>query len=1029
MIKIHFKQNDVSETSLSSITDFDNERGTATLISVLIMALISAFVVVAASRTLSEAIMMSNDATETRSFYAAHGSLETMTNNFNKIFQGKISPVNSDLANVVAQTPIGFNNYTFVQNITPSDASNIVSQNVIIGSGTFSGLTALQDKWTLTTTAINRGTNQQVQLTREFLNNRVPIFQFGVFKDWDLEFHPGPQFDFGGRVHSNGNIFLLAGSTLTFQSRVTAAGEIVPDVARNGALAQSQWNGTVSIADGTTTGGIPNFVVLTRSGISQTTAGSVLNGPDITNSDPNMPDGSVNPGWATSQARFNGNLSNSQPKLVLPIKLGSANDNREIIKRSRTAATDYEVTTLGRTVDDPTLAQTRYANGVRTGGLRVSLADSQAELPPDVNSATRGNNGGVRLDLSNAYTNNSIAGATGYKPSAMSDGYQATPFNGYRLYRGASYTDRSMPTTRQSWIKIEVVTINAATGLPQSQDVTSSFLSLGLTEPATASLVGSSNSYVTTTYGTDTKDKRAIIKLQRFIVSGPALRLISGTNTPTTVSTKTTYTYSNGSFVVMTNSGSNATSSSLQSLWGLGSSTVSPNFNVPDSSGSNKELAAGVVVDSSAGVSVIPFPINMFDTREGVSNADDTTTINSYINNGTLPVNGVMSVIDVDVANLKRLIDGAFDGKFPTTLPTGEVALSSSLIPRGEGTILYVSDRRGDRDFDGEYDMEDIFGKYDGVIYAGEDINGNDPSTNITGNGILEVAGGPSSNINDLPYVWEGTKYIETGSWGRATDPIAHVIQTSTVNGSTGNFSTINSDLAALFDHRYYRRVVRLINGTQPPGGTNVSGLGTKGFSFASENGIYIKGNFNATGVSLAGTPTAAINYLPSFDLNGSTNQVPCSVVGDSVAILSNNWNDGQSFSSGLNVSGRVANETFVRTAIMAGSTLSFQLYDSSGGLMSIPNQGGGDKGLYGGVHNFPRFLENWSGISLHYCGSLICLYTSRNNNGTHKGGAEYSPPKRDWIFDASFTNASRLPPGTPFFQYVQITGFRRTNF
>jgi len=29
--------------------------------------------------------------------------------------------------------------------------------------------------------------------------------------------------------------------------------------------------------------------------------------------------------------------------------------------------------------------------------------------------------------------------------------------------------------------------------------------------------------------------------------------------------------------------------------------------------------------------------------------------------------------------------------------------------------------------------------------------------------------------------------------------------------------------------------------------------------------------------------------------------------------------------------------------------------------------------------------------------------------------------------FDTAFLDATRLPPGTPFFQFVQMTGFRQT--
>ena len=42
-----------------------------------------------------------------------------------------------------------------------------------------------------------------------------------------MEIHPGPNFNFGGRVHANGNLFMMSGSNLYFRSRVTAVGEVV----------------------------------------------------------------------------------------------------------------------------------------------------------------------------------------------------------------------------------------------------------------------------------------------------------------------------------------------------------------------------------------------------------------------------------------------------------------------------------------------------------------------------------------------------------------------------------------------------------------------------------------------------------------------------------------------------------------------------------------------------------------------------------------------------------------------------------
>ena len=59
----------------------------------------------------------------------------------------------------------------------------------------------------------------------------IPVFQFGIFSENDLSFFAGPNFNFGGRVHTNSNLFLAEGdgNTLTMADRVTAVGEVDPD--------------------------------------------------------------------------------------------------------------------------------------------------------------------------------------------------------------------------------------------------------------------------------------------------------------------------------------------------------------------------------------------------------------------------------------------------------------------------------------------------------------------------------------------------------------------------------------------------------------------------------------------------------------------------------------------------------------------------------------------------------------------------------------------------------------------------------
>ncbi|MCV4754155.1 hypothetical protein OFC37_32330, partial [Escherichia coli] len=83
----------------------------------------SAFAALAITRTATEAAAVGNEAAEGRTFYAAQGSLEMMTRNFNKVFEVKLSPTLADLAivrdgnrNPGLSTAMG-GQYTFVQEV------------------------------------------------------------------------------------------------------------------------------------------------------------------------------------------------------------------------------------------------------------------------------------------------------------------------------------------------------------------------------------------------------------------------------------------------------------------------------------------------------------------------------------------------------------------------------------------------------------------------------------------------------------------------------------------------------------------------------------------------------------------------------------------------------------------------------------------------------------------------------------------------------------------------------------------------
>lgn len=168
---------------------------------------------------------------------------------------------------------------------------------------------------------------------------------------------------------------------------------------------------------------------------------------------------------------------------------------------------------------------------------------------------------------------------------------------------------------------------------------------------------------------------------------------------------------------------------------------------------------------------------------------------------------------------------------------------------------------------------------------------------------------------------------------------------------------------------------VRLVSGhTLPQGGLTV----------ATPNPLYVKGHYNSP---------------PSPNHRGTSNTSntrPASLVADAVTILSENWNDTKGNTT-LGSGNRNATDTTVNAAFLAGIVPSNGTYYS------------------GGVENFPRFLENWSGRTFTYNGSMVVMYYSQFASAPWTGtGVIYNPPNRNWAFDINFLDATKLPPGTP---------------
>lgn len=179
----------------------------------------------------------------------------------------------------------------------------------------------------------------------------------------------------------------------------------------------------------------------------------------------------------------------------------------------------------------------------------------------------------------------------------------------------------------------------------------------------------------------------------------------------------------------------------------------------------------------------------------------------------------------------------------------------------------------------------------------------------------------------------------------------------------------------------------------------------------------------------IAADPVAAVGAPAVQGLTVVTNQAmyvqgdynsiekkPAAFLADSLNILSNAWDDDDSDRA---IGSRRASDTTINAALLAGT-------DSTGGAEGAGGQGGaGGVDYNGGLENYPRFHENWSGRTLTYRGSFVSLETPQHVDGLW-GDQSYNPPNRDWDYDVDFNDATGLPPLTPRAIYLRQDLFVR---
>lgn len=197
------------------------------------------------------------------------------------------------------------------------------------------------------------------------------------------------------------------------------------------------------------------------------------------------------------------------------------------------------------------------------------------------------------------------------------------------------------------------------------------------------------------------------------------------------------------------------------------------------------------------------------------------------------------------------------------------------------------------------------------------------------------------------------------------------------------------------------------LNTTFPPGVADPTGV-----SVVSDQLAIVEGNFN------------------------TVDKAPAAVMADAVMILSQGWevamggipNDFKSNESLASGNRSVPANDFPGGSSFSGPT---SLGVNAALLFGIGPSSLDPDWYNGGLENFARMMESWSGRTLNYRGSFVSLGEPQHklNNwrcGSGTGCDIYDPPVRAFDYDTDFDQVENLPPMTPRFVYLQQRMYTR---
>ncbi len=248
---------------------------------------------------------------------------------------------------------------------------------------------------------------------------------------------------------------------------------------------------------------------------------------------------------------------------------------------------------------------------------------------------------------------------------------------------------------------------------------------------------------------------------------------------------------------------------------------------------------------------------------------------------------------------------------------------------------------------------------------------------------------------------------------------------------------------------------VRLINGRGAVASkSGAAGVANEGLTIATNDAMYVLGHFNADG-----TLNTVANSATNSARHPEPGERPVALVADAVTLLSQptfnntgvqtggwndalsglrydiaNWNPNWSTTAPSNANRIDGSNTATLPSTYPGASPSTASPDVkfTAGTTEIaaaflvgltPSNKNGYRQNSGGVHNLPRFLENWTGNTAAIRGSIVVMFESRVADEPFNLRV-YAPPIRLWGFNSLFGTQNRYPPQTPY-----VRSYRRVDF